>query len=123
HVDTFLFDLKATGEAEHRRLTGVDPRTILASLRHLVDSGADVILRCPLVPGVNDTDSHLRQIAGYSHLVRQVDLMPYHTLGECKYGELGLTPPMQGRQAATEQDEARWLQRLAEFEAERVGLG
>jgi pyruvate formate lyase activating enzyme len=94
-VDTWLFDYKATGFAHHRELTGVDNTRILANLRALLESGADVRLRCPLVPGVNDTPEHRGAIHAlateFPHLA--VDELTYHTWGEAKYDDLGRPRP------------------------------
>lgn len=83
-VDLFLFDYKATGVEDHRRLTGVDGVRILDNLKRLDAAGARIRLRCPIVPGVNDTAEHLRRIdelaASLSNVVG-VDRLPYHPLG------------------------------------------
>lgn len=91
-VDLWLWDVKATGEALHRRLTGVSDTPILENLRRLDEAGAELILRCPLVPGVNDSEAHLRHIAELANTlksVRRIDLEPYHPLGENKNRRLG----------------------------------
>lgn len=94
-VDTWLFDYKATGAERHRELTGVDNARILANLRALLESGADIRLRCPLVPGVNDTPEHrdaVRALAA-AHPALAVDEMAYHAWGEAKYDDLGRPRP------------------------------
>ena len=92
HVtDLWLWDVKAPPD-RHEALTGVPAGPILENLAKLDASGAAIVLRCPLVPGVNDDESALRHIAAtannLSH-VRQIDLEPYHPLGEGKGRELG----------------------------------
>lgn len=96
-VDLFLFDLKATGEDGHRLLTGVPSDPILANLRLLDGLGARIHLRCPLVPGVNDSEEHLRHIAELAETLKGVEeirILPYHRLGEEKYARFGLTAPL-----------------------------
>ena len=96
-VDLFLFDLKATGEDGHRLLTGVPSDPILANLRLLDGLGARIHLRCPLVPGVNDSEEHLRHIAELAETLKGVEeirILPYHRLGEEKYVRFGLTAPL-----------------------------
>jgi pyruvate formate lyase activating enzyme len=112
-VDLFLFDCKATGPA-HRELTGSAAGPVRANLRALVAAGARVLLRCPLVPGVNDTDEHLRAIAALSRDLpglAGVELLPYHRAGESKPAQLGLAAPVPPR-LPTPADEARWRRRL-----------
>ena len=91
-VDLWLWDVKATGEELHRRLTGGSAAPILDNLRRMDAAGAALILRCPLIPGVNDGEAHLRHIAGLANTlksVRRIDLEPYHPLGENKNRRLG----------------------------------
>jgi pyruvate-formate lyase-activating enzyme len=61
-VDVFLFDYKATDPVLHRELTGVDNRLIISNLHWLLEQGAQLVLRCPLVPGINDQPEHLRPL-------------------------------------------------------------
>jgi glycyl-radical enzyme activating protein len=95
-VDLFLFDIKATDPEEHRRLCGRDNSQILSNLDYLVRSGSKVLLRLPLVPGVNDSDEHLAGIA--TLLARYPELhrcpayaIPPHGLG--KAARFGLEDP------------------------------
>ncbi len=92
HADLLLFDYKATGENEHRKLTGVPQQPILRNLSLADESGVEIHLRCPIVPGCNDTDAHFSAIAvladRYCHITR-VDLEPYHALGTGKDVKLG----------------------------------
>jgi pyruvate formate lyase activating enzyme len=65
----------------HRRHTGADNRLILENLRALSSSEAEVWVRVPLIPGVNDDDSNLDAVGDFlSSLPRRhrVFLLPYH---------------------------------------------
>ena len=95
-VDLFLFDYKATGTETHRKLTGQNNDLILDNLAYLNREGARMILRCPLVPGINDTPEHFEAITRISNTmdgIEKVELMPYHNYGEHKYKQLGLKMP------------------------------
>ena len=90
-VDLWLWDVKASKE-RHQDLTGVPADPILANLRRLDESGANIILRCPLVPEKNDRNADLLQIAGLANSLKsvvEIDLEPYHPLGESKSEQLG----------------------------------
>lgn len=91
-VDLFLYDLKSLDGDRHREFTGVGNEPILANLRELVRRGHAVVLRVPVVPGLNDDDGSLEALvalaAGLPGL-RGVDLLPYHRLGAEKYARLG----------------------------------
>ena len=86
-VDLVLYDVKAVDEAKHVALTGAPNKPILDNLRLAVAKGANVIVRIPVVPGVNvsrdDFDQFARLIAEIG--VKRVDLLPYHKLGVAKY--------------------------------------
>ena len=91
-VDLFLFDIKTVVPAKHRALTGVDNARILDNLLLLDALERPSILRCPLVPGVNDSPEELAGIARLANRLRhveEIDLEPYHPLGEGKRKSLG----------------------------------
>lgn len=102
-TDLFLFDLKALDPVTHRANTGVDNAGILANLRQLSGSGADIIIRIPLIPGVNDDEQSLSKFGEFiAALPRRhpVNLLPYHAAAAGKYKKLGIglrganvTPP------------------------------
>jgi pyruvate formate lyase activating enzyme len=114
-VDLFLYDYKATGSATHRELTGVGSERIVENLDWLHAQGARMALRCPLVPGVNDSPEHLAAIAAIARRYPQlesVDVLPYHALGRDKAGRLGLENPLAGLESAAEATIAGWLEEL-----------
>lgn len=90
-VDLWHFDYKVTGESAHRRWTGVTGARIRHNLKALMHAEARIRLRCPLVPGVNDTPEHLAILDSYEQSGRfeTVERLPYHNIGESKYADLG----------------------------------
>lgn len=94
--DTFLFDVKLTNEEDHIRYTGASRRMILENLRYLDSVSADIVLRCPMIPGINTNKAHFEEIgklASSLSSVREVNIMPYHDLGVSKYRKLSETAP------------------------------
>ena len=92
-VDWFLYDCKETDPELHTRWTGVPNERILANLTALNEAGAKVVLRCPIVPGCNDREDHLRALGEMSKrypCIRRIEIMPYHPLGIKKAKELGV---------------------------------
>lgn len=91
-IDLYLFDCKETDPQRHLEYTGVDNSLILENLRYLDAAGKRTVLRCPIIPTLNDRDDHLQGIArianGMKHLA-EVVIEPYHTLGVGKYERLG----------------------------------
>ncbi len=90
-TDLFLYDLKHLDDAAHRRGTGVPNARILDNARQLVESGAHVVARVPLIPAHSLDFDHLERLAGFvsSLGVGEAHLMPYHKLGLDKYERLG----------------------------------
>ncbi len=83
-ADLFLYDLKIMDEKKHDDLTGQPNSVILDNLRNLVDRGNKVIVRFPIIPGVNDDDQNVRALVAFLKdlkRISEVSLLPYHKLG------------------------------------------
>ncbi|RIE12910.1 glycyl-radical enzyme activating protein [Candidatus Cryosericum odellii] len=90
-VDLFLYDVKLMDQARHGEATGVGNETILTNLAALATAHAHVIVRFPVIPGVNDDSENVSlMIAMMRRLgLREIDLLPYHRIGTDKYRRLG----------------------------------
>lgn len=92
-VDMFLFDVKAVSPETHKRFCGVDNSTILQNARKLVELGAKVLFRTPIVPGCNDSDDDIAQLGKFILSLpgkQRLELMAYHRIGSGKYEALGM---------------------------------
>ncbi|HYG57960.1 MAG TPA: glycyl-radical enzyme activating protein [Symbiobacteriaceae bacterium] len=91
-TDLFLYDLKLMDEAAHRKYTGVSNETILRNLQDLSRLHHNIIVRIPVIPGVNDCEENLvatgEFVAGLGG-VREINLLPYHKAGVTKYQRMG----------------------------------
>ncbi len=124
-VDVFLFDYKATDSETHRRLTGASNELILSNLDFLYNNGANIHLRCPLIPGVNDEAEHLAGIAALSARyprIEKVELLPYHNIGNSKYERYGLTNPLPGLETAGDMVIRPWVSTLCSLGCEKARL-
>lgn len=95
--DIFLYDYKETSPELHKKYTGVDNRQIVDNLLRLDSVGAKSILRCPIIPGLNDRPEHLAAIASLANRLTniiEIDVEPYHPLGAAKCLRLGREYPM-----------------------------
>lgn len=94
HADLVLYDLKLVDAAAHRRYTGAPNEPILDNLAALVEAGRNVVVRLPLIPGINDTPEEIRSLTGLvSRLgLQRIDLLPYHHIGMDKYRRLAIEP-------------------------------
>lgn len=91
YVDLFLYDLKLMDSTQHQRFTGVPNELILKNLQMLSKAGHNIILRVPIVPGINDDDQNVRQIGAYARDslgLNRLDILPYHHTAADKYERL-----------------------------------
>jgi glycyl-radical enzyme activating protein len=117
-VDLFLFDYKATGEEQHKALTGMGQELILSNLDFLAQNGARIILRCPLIPGINDQIEHLQAISLLSRKyerIEGVEILPYHDYAKGKWVEIGKENLLEGMPSASQKDKAQWTEKLLEM--------
>ena len=95
-IDLFLFDIKMMNNAEHYKLCGRKNDTILENLKFLHENKKDIILRLPLIPGINDTTEHFDGIAALIEKypeIKKADILPYHNYGYAKAEGLGMEIP------------------------------
>lgn len=92
-LDTVIMDIKHTDSAEHRRWTGAGNERILENARYLLSSDTPCIIRLPLIPTVNDTESNKRALAeiirGSKNLIK-LEILPYHKTAGAKYSMAGM---------------------------------
>ncbi len=91
-VDLFLWDVKDTEDARHKKYTGVSNQKILDNLSVADACGARIRLRCILVNGINTKEEHYRSIAEIALSLSNcegVELLPYHAYGGTKAVFLG----------------------------------
>lgn len=111
-VDWYLYDCKETDAALHKQWTGVGNDKILANLAILNEANAQVVLRCPIVPGCNDREDHLKAIGEMSRrfsCVRRIEVLPYHPLGVRKARELGVESPCAATPFPGESEVRAWV--------------
>ena len=93
-IDIFYADLKHMDPKLHTDYTGADNRKILENLRWLAKHHSHIVIRTPLIPGVNDSMENLLATARFAKelgpSVKGYVLLPYNDLAESKYGQLGL---------------------------------
>lgn len=114
-VDLFLFDYKVTGADFHRSQTGVANGQILKNLELLHTKNVEIILRCPIIPGINDTDFHFKSIAQLAQkytAIQAVEIMPYSALGEDKYHQNGMYSHAYKNIQPSEATKSDWVRQL-----------
>jgi pyruvate formate lyase activating enzyme len=115
-VDLFLFDYKLTDPQAHLYWTGAGNELILGNLDFLYRSGARIVLRCPLLPGINDDEEHFQAIAALSRKYPRlcgIEILPYHDTALFKFGLLGMDSPRLPTSVPSEEEQLRYKQCLA----------
>jgi pyruvate formate lyase activating enzyme len=115
-TDIFLFDIKHHDDSKHIEYTGVSNIGILDNLKFILKRGKDVMIRIPVIPGINDDTENLmdmRQlIAGLRcENLRKINLLPFHRIGTSKYKKFNVPYRMND----TEQPSAERMKELKEF--------
>lgn len=92
YTDLFLFDIKIINPDIHLRHTGQSNDLIIRNLEYLANEKKHIIIRLPLIPGITDTEENIGEIIGLMKKLnlQEIQLEPYHTLGEAKYEEFGV---------------------------------
>ncbi len=92
-TDLFLYDLKMIDSERHQKWTGVANEKILENLKILTETGANIIIRIPLVGNVNDDIENITETARFVSALKGekkvVNLLPYHKIAQTKYEKLG----------------------------------
>ena len=92
-TDLWLFDIKGMDSVKHKEHVGIDNAAIHRNLRMLDANGAKIILRCPMIPDVNDFPENLSALARLADELKNVEAInvePYIAYGIDKAHKLGL---------------------------------
>lgn len=90
-MDYIFIDLKHHDTLRHREGTGLGNEMTLNNIRIAAASGKPMKIRIPVIPGYNDAIADAEAFAGLlaSMNIHEVQLLPFHQLGERKYSLLG----------------------------------
>ncbi len=106
YTDLLLFDIKHIDDEEHKKLTGHTNVNILDCARYLSDIEKPIWIRHVLVPGITDNDEYLKKTREFIDTlknVERIDVLPYHSMGEYKFKELGIPYQLTGVEPPTKE--------------------
>ncbi|HOO13176.1 MAG TPA: glycyl-radical enzyme activating protein, partial [Bacillota bacterium] len=66
---------------------------ILQNIKNMGKLGKDMVIRIPLIKGINDDKENITKTAKFVYQNvpgGKIELLPYHSLGNYKYDSLGL---------------------------------
>jgi pyruvate formate lyase activating enzyme len=125
-TDLMLFDYKITDPMLHKQYTGVSNELILDNFASAYRAGVPIVLRCPIIPGVNDDEEHFRAICAiemnYPHLVG-IEIMPYHRMGAAKSVCIGYRGTSLELPSVDKQTRNLWMTQLRELGCTKVKIG
>ncbi len=110
-TDLFLLDYKISSQEELFRYTHASGDLWEHTLRRLDEAAKPVCLRLPIIPGINDTPSHITDAARLKQrfsCIYKVEIMPYHSLGAAKWEQLGMCYSLKELPDATPEQKASW---------------
>lgn len=82
-----MVDVKAWDNLTHKQFTGQPNRLIIENFSRLDSLGIPLIVRTPVIPGVNAAEAEISAIAQFASTLTNLmyyELLPYHPLGLSK---------------------------------------
>lgn len=124
-TDLFLYDYKITSDVDHEYYTGFSNKKIIENLNLILSSGSKVILRCIIVPGVNNNQEHFQAIARISEHknIKAVEIIPYHEYGKHKYKELGMEAYEFGIKTVDKELALLWTDEIKNYGCKKIKVG
>lgn len=107
-TDLVMLDIKHIDPEQHKILCSQPNEGILAFAKHLEEKNIDVWIRHVVVPNYTYNEEYLHRLGlflGTLKNIKALDVLPYHTMGEVKYQNLGMDYPLKGI-APLEKDDA-----------------
>lgn len=120
YVNTAFVDMKLFSSEKHQQYCGVSNELIHKNLLHTnqFKKAFRLIIRTPLIPGVNDSREELEQMGSFcaklKHL-HHVQLLPYHRLGVDTYRKLGRPYPLAALRSPSEEHMAMCREVVAQY--------
>ncbi|NDP20534.1 MAG: glycyl-radical enzyme activating protein [Paludibacter sp.] len=125
-IDILLFDYKITDSEDHKKYTGVPNQAILENLNAAYRYGTSIILRCPVIPEINDTDWHFNAISELNEKypkLKAIELLPYHDMGNCKRISIGINETLTEVNTVLPETSNKWIVQLRSLGCDKVKIG
>jgi pyruvate formate lyase activating enzyme len=126
YIDILLYDYKIRGSEEHKKYTGVSNELILENLDLAYHTSIPIILRCPIIPGLNDNVKHFRGIRDLDEkypLLEGIELLPYHAMGNSKRTSLGIEQTLPDLKTVSTKTTDEWLKQMKSLRCEKARIG
>jgi pyruvate formate lyase activating enzyme len=116
-TDLVIYDVKHMDSVQHEKLVGVGNELILENIKKVLERNAEVLVRLPLIPDLNDSDENLQKSAEFLRRlgIDRVEIIPYHEFAATKYELLGRDYVLRGLKPYTSEQLKQKRQKLAEL--------
>lgn len=98
--DLVLYDIKAIDNSSYSFICGKNISETERFQKALVKSGVKTVVRQVVIPGINDNDEYMQKLSEYIKVnlpgTTDVELLPYHLMGEHKYKKMNIPMPLEG---------------------------
>lgn len=108
--DMLLLDIKGLEDELNKKITGSSNYNTLKTLEYCEQIGKPVWIRQVIVPGYTLDDKYLENLAKYLKnfkCVKNIDLIPFHKMGEYKWKTLNLDYKLYKTKQPTQQEMQR----------------
>ena len=92
-LDLIMADMKIFDSARHKTFVGIGNEEIKENLRRANELDIPMIIRTPVISGINDTKENIAETAAFLKALENVtayELLPYHPMGLSKAAALGI---------------------------------
>ena len=92
YLDHYLMDIKHMDPNKHKEFTGKENTLMLENAKILAKEAKHLVIRVPVIPTFNDRKEEIAAICKYVSEIMpggEINLLPYHRLGQDKYEALG----------------------------------
>ena len=116
-TDLFLFDFKHSDPDALKKWQARRLRRSSSPWRPLRTRMRNVWLRCPVIPGVNDTDAHFEVICALKHqytCIEKAEIMAYHDIGKTKWDALGIPYSLAALKTVSPEQKHIWETKIAD---------
>ena len=106
-TDLVLLDIKHINSYKCKDLTGFSNEKELNFAKYLSDNSIPIWIRQVIIPGITDSKEdilELKKFINSLNTVKNVELLPYHSLGKHKWEQLGFEYGLKNIRTATLED-------------------
>lgn len=110
YTDLVMLDIKASDPVLHKELTKQPLEHVLEFAEATNRAGIPLRVRHVIVPGYTFDEErlfHLGQTIGKFRNLKELEVLPYHSMGVVKYENLGMEYPLRGTSNLDKEDAAK----------------